>query len=377
MINPDRLREKFEELVQIDSVSRHEKEVALNLAETLRQMGAEVVFDNAGKACGSDCGNLIAKFKGNVNLEPMFLCGHMDTVAPGNNIKPQFKDGIITSDGTTVLGADDKSALAAILEALNVMLKNNLQYPPLEIIFTVCEEVGLLGAKNIDLSLINSKFGYIFDAPDTEGIVTKAPTANRFAIKVFGKAAHSGSEPEKGVSAIMIASKAISKLHLGRVDHETTCNLGIIKGGIATNIIPDLIEIDGEVRSHDEQKLEIVTNTIRDSFLEARKEFCNNGDIPEIQFIVDNDFPKTDIPEDNPVVTLAQKAAENLDRKLEIKTSGGGADANIFCGKDIMTGVLGTGMKDVHTVKESIKLDDMVKTTELILEIVRVYTSGK
>ncbi|MCD4741707.1 MAG: M20/M25/M40 family metallo-hydrolase [Desulfobacteraceae bacterium] len=377
MINQDRLRDKFIELVKIDSVSKHENTIALNLAETLKQMGAEVVFDHAGKACGGDTGNLIAKFHGNVDVKPMFLCGHMDTVEPGNNVKPIFEKGIFRSDGTTILGSDDKSALAIILEILNIIFENNLNHPPIEIIFTICEEIGLLGAKNLDLSLIDSKFGYIFDSSNTDGIVTKAPTANRLTIKVFGKAAHSGSEPEKGINALLIASKAISRLKMGRIDHETTCNLGIIKGGIATNIIPDLVEINGEVRSHDEKKLDAVTNTIKDSFLKAQKEFCDGANIPEIEFLVDNDFPKTDIPEGNYVVTLAQRAAENLGRKLIIETSGGGADANILYSKGIMPGVIGTGMKEVHTVNEWISLADMVKTVELTLEIIKIHTSGK
>ena len=377
MINQDRLRDKFIELVKIDSVSKHENAIALNLAETLKQMGAKVVFDNAGKACGSDSGNLIAKFQGNVDVEPIFLCGHMDTVEPGNNVKPIFENGIFRSDGTTILGSDDKSALAIILEILHIIFENNLNHPPIEIIFTICEEIGLLGAKNLDLSLIDSKFGYIFDSRNTDGIVTKAPTANRLTIKVFGRAAHSGSEPEKGINALLIASKAISRLKMGRIDHETTCNLGIIKGGIATNIIPDLVEINGEVRSHDEKKLEAVTNTIKDSFLKARKEFCDGANVPEIEFLVDNDFPKTDIPEDNDVVTLAQRAAENLGRKLIIETSGGGADANILYSKGIMPGVIGTGMKEVHTVNEWISLADMVKTVELTLEIIKIHISGK
>ena len=377
MINHKRLRKKFEELVKIYSGSKHENQIAENLALTLKEMGAEVIFDNAGKACESDSGNLIAKFKGNVDVEPIFLCGHMDTVEPGKNVKPVFDDGIFKSDGTTILGADDKSALAIILEILNVIFENKLQHPPIEIIFTICEEIGLLGAKNFDLSLIDSKFGYILDSTDTDGIATKAPAANKLSIKVFGKAAHSGGAPENGVNALAIASKAISKLNLGRIDHETTCNLGTIRGGIATNIIPDLIEINGEVRSHDEKKLETVTNTIKNAFLKAREDFCNEMSIPEIEFVVENDFPKTNIPEDSLVVTLAQKASENLGRKLETKIIGGGADANIFFGKGIMPGVIGTGMKDVHTVNESISLNDMVKAGELVLEIIKIHVSER
>jgi tripeptide aminopeptidase len=381
MVNPlikkDRLKNKFEELVKINSVSKHEKIIALNLAQTLSNLGGKVVFDNAWKITKSDTGNLIAKFPGNVDAEPIFLCGHMDTVNPGNNVKPVFKDGIFKSDGTTILGADDKSALAIIIEVLEIILKNQLKHPPIEIIFTICEEIGLLGAKNLDLSLIDSKFGYILDSTDTEGIATNAPAANKIKIKVFGKAAHAGGAPEKGINAMSIASKAIAELKIGRIDHETTCNLGTIKGGLATNIVPDLIVIEGEARSHDEAKLENITNKIKDAFLKAHKEFCNDENIPEIDFIVENDFPRTDIPKDSLVVTLAQKASENLGRKFETKVIGGGADANIFFGKGIMPGVIGTGMREVHTVNEWIELDDMVKTTELVLEIINIHCAGK
>lgn len=377
MINADRLRDKFLELVKIDSVSKYEKQVSINLADTLKKMGAEIFFDNAGEACGSNCGNLIAKFKGNVDAEPIFFCGHMDTVGPGNNIKPVFENGIFKSDGTTVLGADDKSALAIILEILSVIFENNLKHPPIDIIFTICEEIGLLGAKNIDLSLVDAKLGYILDSSDINGIVTKAPSANKLTIKVFGKAAHAGNSPENGINALSIASKAISELNLGRIDHETTCNLGVIKGGIATNIVPDLIEIKGEVRSHNEIKLDEVTQAIGQAFFKAREEFSTKIQIPEIEFVVDQDFPKTDIAEDSSVVLLAQKAAANLGRKLRITTSGGGADANVFCGNGIMPGVIGTGMKDVHTVNESIRLDDMLQTTQLMLEIIRIHVQER
>lgn len=377
MINEDRLRDKFEELVKIDSVSMHEKEIALNLAESLKKLGGKIFFDNSKKATKSNIGNLIAKFKGDVDVEPIFLCGHMDTVNPGINVKPIFKNGIFRSDGTTILGADDKSALAIIIEVLKVIVENKLKHSPIEIIFTVCEEIGLIGAKNLDLSLINSKLGYILDSTNTEGIATNAPAANKISIKIFGKAAHAGGEPENGVNALFIAAKAISRLKLGRIDHETTCNLGTIKGGIATNIVPDLIEINGEVRSHDEAKLEKVTNTIRDSFIATQKEFSNKVNIPEIEFIVEKDFPKTNIPKDSLVVQLAQKASENLGRQLDTKIVGGGSDANIFFGKGILPGVIGTGMRDVHTVNEWIKLEDMVKTVELVLEIIKIHSSGK
>ena len=208
MINSQRLGQRFKALVEIDSLSRQEKDVALALENILTKMGAKVCYDNAKEKVDGNCSNLVAKFKGSVDAEPVFLCGHMDTVGPGTGIKVQFEDGIFRSDGTTILGADDKSALAIILEVMDVILENKIDYPPVEIIFTVCEEIGLLGAKHFDYSLMDSKFGYILDSTDTKGIVTKAPGANKISIKVFGKAAHSGAEPEKGINAILVAGKA-------------------------------------------------------------------------------------------------------------------------------------------------------------------------
>jgi len=377
MINSQRLAQRFKTLVQIDSLSRQEKNVALALEEILTNMGADVCYDNAKEKVKGNCSNLVAKFKGTVDAEPIFLSGHMDTVGPGNGIKVVFEDGIFRSDGTTILGADDKSALAIILEVMDVILENKIDYPPVELIFTVCEEIGLLGALNFDFALMDSKFGYILDSTDTEGIVTKAPGANKIIIKIFGKAAHSGAEPENGISAIAIASKAISGLNLGRIDEETTCNLGTIKGGVATNIIPEFVEIHGEARSHDVEKLKTITDNIIDAFYAAAELFKSGSDVPRIEAIVKNDFTQTNISEDHMAIKLARKAAKNLGISLESKTIGGGADANVFFGKGIIAGVLGTGMTDVHTLNESIAIKDMEAAAKLVLEILKVHAAGE
>lgn len=377
MIDEKRLADRFTMLAQIDSESFHEARIAKVLEGILTRMGAEVVFDDAADKVKGDCGNLIAKFKGNTDAAPVFLSGHMDTVVPGKGVKVQFADGIFRSDGTTILGSDDKSALAIILEVLEVIQENNLPCPPVEIVFTVCEEVGLMGAKHIDLSLMDSKFGYILDSTDTEGIVTRAPSANKITAKVFGRAAHAGAAPENGISAILAASKAIAGLKLGRIDHETTCNLGLIKGGAATNIVPEYVLVEGESRSHDMAKLEKVTQEIVDAFEQACAGMRKAGeDLPRVEMTVEQDFPSTNIPEDHPTIVLARKAAANLGRELASKTIGGGADANIFFGKGIVAGVLGTGMTDVHTLNESIALKDMVNCAELILEILQIHAKG-
>lgn len=373
MINSQRLAQRFTSLVEIDSIPRKEKDVAEELEKILIQMGADVCFDNAAEMVDGNCSNLIAKFPGNIKAEPIFLCAHMDTVEPGEGIEVVFKDGIFTSKGDTVLGADDKSAIAIILEVLDVILENNIDHPPIEIIFTVCEEIGLLGAKYMDYSLVESKFGYILDATDTEGIVTKAPASNKIKIRVYGKAAHAGAAPENGISAIAVTSKAISKIVLGRIDQETTCNLGTIQGGVATNIVPDFVEIHGEARSHDPEKLEKVTKNIVDAFHAAAEEFADGSGLPTVHADIDLDFPYTRIPEDHKVIQLARKAADNLGIALESRTTGGGADANVFFGQGLVAGVLGTGMTDVHTLEENIALKDMVRAADLILETLKVY----
>jgi len=378
MINTKRLGERFKMLAEIDSESRHEANISKVLEKMLLDLGARVCFDDAAKKVGGDCSNLVAKFKGSVDVPPLFLSGHMDTVVPGKGVKVQFENGIFTSDGTTILGGDDKSALAIILEVMEVIKENDIPCPPVEIIFTVCEEIGLLGAKHLDLSLMDAKFGYILDSTDTRGIVTKAPSANKICIKVYGRAAHAGAAPEKGISAIFAAATAISTLELGRLDAVTTCNLGTISGGMATNIVPEYVEIHGEARSHDVDRLKQVTDNIISGFETAMEGLQKAGqDLPRVEIEVEEDFPNTDIPEDHVAITLARKAADNLGRKLENKTIGGGADANIFFGKGIVAGVLGTGMTDVHTLKESIALSDMEKTAQLVLEILRIHGAGE
>jgi tripeptide aminopeptidase len=376
MINPERLAETFSSLVQIDSVSRNEAAICSELRNILNDMGAETFVDDAGNAVGGNTGNLIARFRGSVDVPVMMLNAHMDTVEPGNGVKPVYKDGVFTSDGTTILGADDKSAVAILLEVLTVLQEDSLPHGPLEVVLTICEEIGLQGAKNLDISQLTAKFGYALDATDTAGIVTRAPGANYLKFMVYGKDAHAGAAPEKGINAIAIASKAIASLTIGRIDHETTCNIGVIQGGMATNIVPSQVMVNGEVRSHDSKKLADLTQTIVSAFETAVQDYVPQSaeaGRPWLEVEVIPDFTRTHIPDDHPVVILAMDAAQNLGRTLIPKITGGGADANVFFSKGIMTGVLGTGMRDMHTVREWVSLSDMLLTTELVLEIIRLH----
>ncbi len=376
MINESRLKDLFERLVRIDSVSRREGAVSREIRTLLEAMGADIYIDGSGRHTGSETGNLIAKFKGNRDAPPLFLNAHMDTVEPGEGITPEFKNGVFTSDGTTILGADDKSAIAIIIEAMRVVRENDLPHGPIEVVLTTCEEIGLLGAKFLDRSLLDAAYGYALDTFDTASIITRAPAANHFQFTVHGRSAHAGAEPEKGINAISIAARAIAGLTLGRIDTETTCNIGFIESAGATNIVPEAVCVKGEARSHDASKLEQVTGGIVSAFERAIRDCPEKDDIaglPRLESVIENQFPNTFIPEDHPVVVIAKKAAQNLGRELVSKKTGGGSDANIFFSKNIVTGVIGTGMRDAHTVRENISLADMVKTVALLVEIMGVH----
>ncbi|MFW6334940.1 MAG: M20/M25/M40 family metallo-hydrolase, partial [Desulfosalsimonas sp.] len=247
---------------------------------------------------------------------------------------------------------------------------------PLELVFTICEETGLLGAKNLDCSMISSRYGYSLDTSDTGSIITSAPAANRFELAVHGRSAHAGADPEKGINAVSVAGRAIAGLELGRIDADTTANIGVIQCQGATNIVPDRVLVKGEIRSHNPAMLESVSSAIVDSFRAAAENFPGRDpeeDLPRISVDMKNEFPATSIPEDHPVIRFAFTAAEKLGRKLAARRTGGGSDANIFFDKGIVTAVMGTGMQDIHTVREWIKLDDMVEAAGLLIEIILTH----
>ncbi|MCU0560190.1 MAG: M20/M25/M40 family metallo-hydrolase [Desulfobacterales bacterium] len=379
MINRERLAETFRTLAQTSSPSKREGELAADLRRRLDGLGSDTWVDGSAAATGSDTGNLIARLGGSAAAPPLVLCAHMDTVGPADNIRVRFEDGVFTSDGTTILGADDKSSIAVVLEALQVLRERGIAHGPLELVFTTCEEIGLAGAKHLDFSRICGRFGYALDAADTEGIITRSPSANRFEIRVLGRDAHAGSSPEKGINAIHLAAKAMAGLAIGRIDHETTCNIGVIAGGTATNIVPPLVDLRGEARSHDEEKLEGVTRGILEAFEQtaaAHRRPEESDGLPRVACAVRRSYHRTRIPDDHPLVSLAVRAAASLGRPMRAKISGGGSDANIFFEKGVPLGVLGTGMREVHTTREYVKLAEMARAAELLVEIIRLHAAA-
>ncbi len=379
LVDQDRLSKTFCDLVRIDSPSRQEKEVVFYLKELFeKEFNAETIIDDSSKETGSNTGNLIVKIKGNVDKEPLFFNAHLDTVEPCRGINVVFEKGVFKSDGRTILGGDDKAAVAILIEALRILKDRDIEFGPIEFLFTVCEEIGLLGAKAFNPSLLDAKAGYALDSTDPDMVIHKAPCATRFKLRIIGRAAHSGLNPEEGINAIKLVSEAIAGLSLGRIDEETTCNIGIIKGGKATNIVPDIVELEGEVRSHNKDKLKEVQDEIISSFYKTIRQYKEkSGDIsaklPRVETEVFDDYPLMDVKEDDPLIKTVFKAASKQDRNLFLKATGGGSDANVFNGKGLRAIILGIGMQRVHTTEEFIRLDDMVKTVALVLGIIKLW----
>jgi len=373
-INKERLADVFTQLCEIDSPSFEERPIADFITELFTELGAEsVTEDTSAKLTGSNSGNLIARFPGNVDKESVFFACHMDTVSPGRGIQVYRTGDIFTSRGNTILGGDDKSGVAALVEMIQILHEDKLSHGPIEIIFTTCEEVGLLGAKNLDIGLVQSRYGYALDSTGINRVVMGAPAANRLKIEVHGISAHAGLNPEQGVSAFCLAARAIADLRLGRLDEQSTANFGLISGGVARNIVPDLITIEGEVRSHSPEKLEDYTKEIESTFRNVVMGWSSHlggSRQPSVEITVEPEYPVMRIGDDDPVIIRVKQAADILERELAFEVSGGGSDANIFNSYGLHTAIIATGMEKVHTTDESLDLRDLVSVTELLLAII-------
>jgi tripeptide aminopeptidase len=370
----NKIEEYFISLVTIDSESKNELGVARKLQADLEELGAIVSFDNAQEKTGGNCGNLYAFVDGNIEKEPILFCAHMDTVQPGNGVKPSIINGKIITDGMTVLGADDKSGIAEIVWALKELKAQKIEHAPIEILFTVCEEIGLLGAKYADYSRLKSSIGFALDSHQVGGLTIGAPSQNSMKYTIHGLEAHAGVEPEKGISAIQIAGEAISKMELGRIDYETTCNLGTIQGGKASNIVPNEVQIKAEVRSHNQEKLDLITNKMTNIFQETTQKYKLENFQAKVIAKVVNEYHSFKLEETDEPIQLAKKASQSLGIHHVCNIGGGGSDANIFNSKGRKIAIAGTGMKGYHTVNESIYIEDLIKGSAWILEVIKEYS---
>ncbi|MGH7823292.1 MAG: M20/M25/M40 family metallo-hydrolase, partial [Candidatus Binatia bacterium] len=306
---------------------------------------------------------------------------HMDTVVPGEGVKPVIEGDVIRSDGTTVLGGDDKSGIAIICECLRVLRERDIPHGPIDVVFTICEEKGLLGAKLLDVTRLRARSGVVLDSDSPGFLFTRAPGANAIHVRVHGLEAHAGMAPEKGLSAIRVAAEAIAAMRLGRIDDETTANLGVVRGGDAINIVPKLVDLWGEARSHSEEKLRAQTEHMRACFEEAaaRHSVTIDGETrrPRIEFAAEREYESMNVPDGSPIVRLVVRAGERMGTKVTVTGMGGGCDANILNRRGFEAANLGTGMRDIHTVKEWLVVNDMVLTAEVLLEAIRLNAEGR
>lgn len=368
----------FEELVRINSPSRSERRIADSLAGRLKALGFRVSEDATGQAIGGEAGNVI----GWLDREPdggngaegeaagrgasggrgaVLLCAHMDTVQPTEGINVIVDGGVIRTDGRTILGADDKAGIAAILEGLSIIRDKGLPHPPVCVAFTVAEEVGLYGAKNLALPE-GLEFGYVFDSGSPVGtFVIKAPAENDIAATIHGRAAHAGVEPEKGADAIRMVAAAIDAMPLGRIDHETTANVGVIQGGKATNIVADRVELRAEARSHSRSKLSEQTEKMKQALEEAARRLGGKAEVA-----VSPAYPNFELLPDDKVVTLALRAAQSLGMTVRTVPRGGGSDANVFNGKGLPTLNVGLGMEAEHTTAEHVPVASLTSGAEFV-----------
>lgn len=370
MLNKARIIDEFIELVSVPCPSKDEKQEAELIMKKLREMGIEPVMDKANEKTGGTCGNVWAYIKGNVPDAPvLFFEAHMDSVAPTTGTKVVRKDGVLYSDGTTTLGGDDKVGVAAMLELVRALKEDNIPHGDIQLCFTVSEEIGCLGAVNMDKSWIKADFGYCMDIGGEMGeIFYGAPKLYELYVTVTGKAAHAGIAPEEGINAIMLAAEALSKLPAyGRLDKETTFNVGVFNAGVGHNVVAPEAKFVIDMRCLNADKLE----KLKDDTIKLITDVVTAGK-GKVDVVVREGCPAVSLPKDHQYITLAAKAAERLGHKVELKTTGGGSDGNYLCGYGLPCVLLATGMSNMHTTAEYLKEDDLFGTAKWMYEIVKL-----
>jgi len=317
---------------------------------------------------GHGAGNLICTLRGNKEgVDPIYFTSHMDTVVPGVGVQPIIEDGYITSDVTTILGADDKAGLAAILEAIRTIQEENVKHGDIQFVITAGEESGLVGAKALDSKHIHASFGYAIDSNgDVGDIIVSAPTQAKLYTVIKGRTSHAGLAPEKGISAITLASKAIANMPLGRIDADTTANIGTFFGGQQTNIVCDHVEIVAEARSLVPDKMTEQVKKMKDAFISTANEYGGKADV-DVQIM----YPGYNQHAGDKVVETARKAALAIGRESKLLKSGGGSDANIIAGFGIPTVNLAVGYEEIHTTDERISISNLVLITKFVTEIIK------
>ena len=352
MANKDRLTNTLIELIKIDSPSGDEDAIDREVSARLSRLGLEVTHDGYN--------NIIAYLPG--NGEPLLLSAHLDTVEPGRGIKPIIDGDVLRSDGSTILGGDCKAGLAIVLEALTAAKESGGDRRAVEVVFTRHEEGGLVGAHHLDFGLLSAKSGIVFDGEGPPNRVTvAAPSQNVVAAHITGRAAHAGLEPEKGLSAMLVAADILNRLPLGRIDSETTANIGRMESGLKRNIIPEQAMLDGEFRSRSNEKLAWMERQFRKVFDEAAARYPDAG----IALDIVNTYQAYNVVEDNPAIKLVERALARLGLEPVLEASGGGSDANIFVARGITAVPVGIGVRSFHTTWETAVLPEVLQGAQM------------
>lgn len=366
MIDKNRLLEHFIQLVKINAPSGKESAVGKRIIPELTELGLTVSVDDSAAVTGCDHGNIVARLSPSPGRDDWrALAAHMDTVPLPHSTRPVIRDGVVFSDGTTVLGADDRAGIAVLMEALRTIREKDLSHPGLEIVFTVSEETGLLGSKALDVRGLRSSMAFVLDSSTPPGsIITTAPFATSVTWTVIGVAAHAGVSPEKGINAIQAASRGIASMSIGRIDGETTANIGTIRGGHATNIVCDRVEVKAEARSLAEDKLKSQLGHMRATMRKAVTEYGAT-----LEERIDEKYPGFHLDPGAKVVLEASKAIESAGLAPRATSTGGGSDANIFNHRGIPSVNLGLGYSKAHSSEESMEIARLEKMAEVALAL--------
>jgi tripeptide aminopeptidase len=366
-IDEERLVRTFRELVKINGPSFAEQPVADHLRKTFSRIGLTVEEDGAAAGIGGDCGNLLVRIPGRDPAAPgLIVSSHLDTILPTDRLEVVEKDGVFSSKGDTILGADDRAGVAVMLEIARGLMEGDGSPVGLELLFTVAEEKGLYGAKALKPGWLKGKLLYVLDSDGPVGkIVNGAPFGVKIAATVRGKSAHAGIDPESGVNAVVIASRAIAAMKLGRIDGATTANIGTISGGQAQNIVPELVDVIGEVRSLREESLQRQVAHMEECFQTAAA--AGGG---EVVFSSRSDYPGYYYTPDSPPLRLFHRALERLGIGMELESSCGASDANIIKGLGIDALVVSVGYLKPHTSEESIPRRELINAARLVRELI-------
>ena len=369
----EKILSDFLEMVRADAISRDERKVADILLAKLRELGiTEVYEDDAGAKVGGNTGNIFARLPGTLPGAIMFS-SHMDRMPQGFGIEPVIENGVVSTKGDTILAADDLGGISAILDGVRRLKESGKPHCTVEMLFTICEEVGLLGSLNFDYKDIKSEIAYALDSPGHIGrIILAAPHSAKIQCEVFGQAAHAGSEPEKGKSAAVGAAKILATLREGRLDHESTSNFPIVNaGGTATNAVCDYAIIKGEARSLDKQKLLDYIAYFEDHCKKTGEEFG-----VQIKTEWSLGSPGFKVPAESPSVKLMCDVFADMGVDANPEAGGGGMDANRFNYNGLQSVGLATGYFANHTTNEHVFLDSFLRTGEMVEKTVLRYSEN-